>query len=157
MAKVCVLGVDAAKGKSTVCLIDEYGEVLLSPEDVAHTRKDLDDLDEKLKKAGRKEDMKVVMEATGIYHWPVFDYLEKKGYFISVINPPEDEAVFQNLQLQRRQDRQKRFKDHSTIRDHKLRLPQTLQKGNGHQRETEKAFQGLCLLSEKQDRTGAES
>ncbi|MBQ1323682.1 MAG: IS110 family transposase [Erysipelotrichaceae bacterium] len=87
MAKVCVLGVDAAKGKSTVCLIDEYGEVLLSPEDVAHTRKDLDDLDEKLKKAGRKEDMKVVMEATGIYHWPVFDYLEKKGYFISVINP----------------------------------------------------------------------
>ena len=87
MSKVCVLGVDVAKGKSTVCLIDQYGEVLLSPRDVDHTRQDLDELVRTLRKTGQKEDMKVVMEATGIYHWPVFDYFQKQGFFLSVVNP----------------------------------------------------------------------
>ena len=84
---VYVVGIDAAKGKSTVCVISEYGEVLLPPKDIEHTRKDLDDLLGILKKTGRKEDMKVVMEATGIYHWPVLNYFRNKGYFVSVINP----------------------------------------------------------------------
>ena len=82
-----VVGIDAAKGKSTVCVINEYGEVLLPPRDIEHTSKDLDDLLKILKKTGRKEDMKVVMEATGIYHWPVLNYFRNKGYFVSVINP----------------------------------------------------------------------
>ena len=86
MAKVCV-GVDAAKGKSTVCVISEFGEVLLSPKDFDHTRQSLDELVRILRKTGKKEDMKVVMEATGIYHWPVLFYLKKEGYFVSVINP----------------------------------------------------------------------
>ena len=95
MTNVCV-GVDAAKGKSTVCVIDENGEVLLSPKDIEHTKKSLDELIRTLKKTGRKEDMKVVMEATGIYHWPVLNYLKKEGFFVSVINPLKTRLFIRN-------------------------------------------------------------
>lgn len=95
MTNVCV-GVDAAKGKSTVCVIDENGEVLLSPKDIEHAKKSLDELIRTLKKTGRKEDMKVVMEATGIYHWPVLNYLKKEGFFVSVINPLKTRLFIRN-------------------------------------------------------------
>ncbi len=31
------VGIDAAKGKSTVCIMKSYGEVILPPRDIAHT------------------------------------------------------------------------------------------------------------------------
>ena len=81
------IGIDCAKGKSTVCIVTETGECILSPEDYFHTREDLERLHETIgKKTGRKE-ARVVMEATGIYHWPVLSFLKRKGLFISVINP----------------------------------------------------------------------
>lgn len=81
------IGIDCAKGKSTVCIVTETGECILSPEDYFHTREDLERLHETIgKKTGRKE-ARVVMEATGIYHWPVLSFLKEKGYFVSVINP----------------------------------------------------------------------
>jgi len=33
------------------------------------------------------DEVKVVMEATGIYHLPVLTYLQEKGIFVAVINP----------------------------------------------------------------------
>ncbi|NOW05481.1 transposase [Clostridium beijerinckii] len=33
------------------------------------------------------EETRVVMEATGAYHLPVFSYLKEHGIFVSVINP----------------------------------------------------------------------
>ena len=33
------------------------------------------------------DEVKIVMEATGIYHLPVLTYLQEKGFFVSVINP----------------------------------------------------------------------
>ncbi|MDD3362055.1 MAG: transposase [Hespellia sp.] len=33
------------------------------------------------------EEVKVVMEATGIYHLPVLTYLQEKDTFVAVINP----------------------------------------------------------------------
>ena len=35
------VGIDASKGKSTVCIINQYGEVLLSPKDYKHNKEDL--------------------------------------------------------------------------------------------------------------------
>ncbi len=79
------VGVDVSKGKSTVCILKTYGEIVCSPFEVQHVEKDLDDLDGLLKKLDGE--IRVVMEATGIYHLPVLTFLEEKGYFVSVINP----------------------------------------------------------------------
>ena len=79
------VGVDISKGKSTVCILKPYGEIVCSPFEVQHVEKDLDGLDGLLKKLDGE--IRVVMEATGIYHLPVLTFLEEKGYFVSVINP----------------------------------------------------------------------
>ena len=79
------VGVDVSKGKSTVCILKPYGEIVCSPFEVQHVEKDLDDLDGLLKKLDGE--IRVVMGATGIYHLPVLTFLEEKGYFVSVINP----------------------------------------------------------------------
>lgn len=79
------VGVDVSKGKSTICILKPYGEIVCSPFEVQHLEKDLDDLDFMLKKLD--SEIRVVMEATGIYHLPVLTFFEEKGYFVSVINP----------------------------------------------------------------------
>ena len=84
--KVAV-GIDAAKGKSTVFIMNDNGEVLKSSFDVNHTKSDLNDLKKILDEIGKDKDIKVVMEATGVYHWPIFSFLKRNGYFVSIINP----------------------------------------------------------------------
>ena len=79
------VGVDVSKGKSTVCILKPYGEIVCSPFEIQHVEKDLEDLDSLLKKL--TGEIRVVMEATGIYHLPVLTFLQGKGYFVSVINP----------------------------------------------------------------------
>ncbi len=79
------VGIDVSKGKSTVCILKSYGEIVCSPFEVQHVGKELEGLDSLLKKLDGE--IRVVMEATGIYHLPVLTFLEEKGYFVSVINP----------------------------------------------------------------------
>lgn len=81
------VGIDVAKGKSTVCAIKPYGEVLLTPKDYKHTTDDLGKLHEKL--STFNEEIHIVMEATGNYHLPIFFFLRSKDYRISIINPLE--------------------------------------------------------------------
>ena len=50
-----------------------------------HVEKGLDGLDSILQKLDGE--IRIVMEATGIYHLPVLTYLTEKGYFVSVVNP----------------------------------------------------------------------
>ena len=78
------VGIDVAKGKSTVCLINQYGEILLSPKDYKHNVDDLNSFNQVLTKY--KEEIHFVMEATGKYHLPIYHYLKEKGFFVSVIN-----------------------------------------------------------------------
>ncbi|MBR2788029.1 MAG: IS110 family transposase [Erysipelotrichaceae bacterium] len=92
-----IVGVDAAKGKSTVCMIDEHGQVFISPKDIGHTRNDLKSFIDELNKTGRKEDVCVVMEATGIYHWPVFNQMKKEGFKVFVINPLKMKAFAKDV------------------------------------------------------------
>lgn len=40
------VGVDVSKGKSTVCILKPYGEVVCSPFEVLHVEKELDALDD---------------------------------------------------------------------------------------------------------------
>ena len=79
------IGIDVSKGKSTVCIIKPYGEILCSPYEIYHTETILSELSNSILKF--KEGTKVVAEATGYYHLPVLSYLKEKGIFVSVINP----------------------------------------------------------------------
>ena len=79
------VGIDVAKGKSTVCILKPYGEIVSKPFDITHTEKDLSELATMILRF--EDEVKVVMEATGIYHLPVLPYLQEKGIFVAVINP----------------------------------------------------------------------
>ena len=79
------VGIDVSKGKSTVCILKPYGEIVSKPFVVAHTEKDLSELATMILRF--EDEVKVVMEATGIYHLPVLTYLQEKGIFVAVINP----------------------------------------------------------------------
>ena len=81
------VGIDVSKGKSTVCILKPYGEVLCRPFDVSHITDEMGALADMLSKFD--DDIKIVMEATGIYHLPVLLYLKEKQFFVSVINPYE--------------------------------------------------------------------
>ncbi len=84
---VISVGIDVSKGKSTVCILKPYGEVISSPFEVRHTESELSSLVDMILRLDGK--VRVVMEATGIYHLPILLYLKEKGIFISVINPFE--------------------------------------------------------------------
>ena len=82
------IGVDAAKGKSTVCAISTTGEVILSPSDITHSLEDFKLLKQTLKDLIKdKDDVMVVMEATGIYHWPICKFFRDEGYKVTIVNP----------------------------------------------------------------------
>lgn len=36
-----------------------------------------------------EDEVRVILEATGIYHLPILSYLKEKGFFVSVISPFE--------------------------------------------------------------------
>ena len=79
------VGIDVSKGKSTVCMLKPYGEIVCKPFEVLHTEKGLGEFAAMILRFD--DEVKVVMEATGIYHLPVLTYLRERGIFVSVINP----------------------------------------------------------------------
>ena len=79
------IGIDAAKGKSTICIMKSYGEVLIPPRDVAHTAPELQSLVFLLKSFG--EPIRAVMESTGTYHYPILNALLDADIFVAVENP----------------------------------------------------------------------
>ncbi len=81
------VGIDVSKGKSTICAMKPYGEVVFPPKDYKHNKTDLDALHKKV--SHFKEDIHFVMEATGTYHLPVASYLKEKGYEVIIVNPLE--------------------------------------------------------------------
>ena len=79
------VGIDISKGKSTVCILKPYGEVVAKPFEIRHTAHDLEALAAMLQKLN--DEVKVVMEATGVYHLPVLTCLKDHNIFVAVINP----------------------------------------------------------------------
>ena len=59
------VGIDVSKGKSTVCLLKPYGEIICKPFEVQHTEKDLEELANLLQKLDGE--IKIIMEANGIF------------------------------------------------------------------------------------------
>ena len=91
------VGIDAAKDKSTVCILNINGEVIRNSYDISHTKEDLDGLVKDLNKLAKDDELRVVMEATGVYHWPVLIYLKSNGFFVSVINPLKMKIFAKNI------------------------------------------------------------
>jgi len=54
---------------------------------LAHTEKDLSELANILLQLDGE--VRVIMEATGVYHLPILMYLKDHGFFVSVVNPYE--------------------------------------------------------------------
>jgi len=79
------VGIDVSKGKSTVCLMRPFGEIAAGPMEISHVDSELKALVKLMK--SMNDEVKVVMEATGIYHLPVLTYLKDSGIFTAVINP----------------------------------------------------------------------
>ena len=80
------VGIDVSKGKSMVCIMRPYGEMIRSPYEVQHTEQELKLLSDRIQ-ALPESDVRIVLEATGIYHLPIVFYLQQHGIFVSVINP----------------------------------------------------------------------
>lgn len=81
------VGIDVSKGKSTVCILKPYGEIVSNPHDVIHTASEMDSFVQFLKRL--EGEIRIVMEATGVYHLPVLSVLKENGFFVAVINPYE--------------------------------------------------------------------
>lgn len=79
------VGVDVSKGKSMVCMLKPYGEIVEKPNEIAHTESEIYEFIQRLQQLD--EEVKIVMEATGIYHLPLLAELKKAGLFVSVVNP----------------------------------------------------------------------
>ena len=78
------VGIDVSKGKSVVCAMKPGGEVLFAPLEILHTTEDLVSLATTLQ--NYSEEVRVVLEATGHYHWPVVSLLVENNIFVSCIN-----------------------------------------------------------------------
>lgn len=60
------VGIDISKRKSTIAILSVAGEVIAEPFEINHDIDGLNLLDERIKDIP-KEDLKIVMEETGVY------------------------------------------------------------------------------------------
>ena len=79
------VGIDVSKGRSTVAIVTQFGELVASPFEVNHTDSELSELAGKLKSL--KGETKIVMECTGSYHLPVAGTLHAAGLTVYAVNP----------------------------------------------------------------------
>ncbi len=79
-----VVGIDVSKGKSTIAVMQPFGEIVIPPFEIHHTSSDLKML------AGIINDLdgetRIVMEYTGKYYQPVARYLNESGLYVSVVH-----------------------------------------------------------------------
>lgn len=78
------VGIDVSKGKSTVCVMKPGGEILKPPFEILHTMEGVLSLVRLIETYD--EEVKVVLENTGYYHWPIVTLLVEKGVFVCAVN-----------------------------------------------------------------------
>jgi transposase len=79
------IGIDVSKGHSTVTAMGEGKKLLKKTYDVPHTKAGLDEIITFIKKID--DDVRVVMEHTGVYYRIVAETLHTAGIRVSVVNP----------------------------------------------------------------------
>jgi transposase len=80
---ICV-GIDVAKQTSTVCIMKPCGEVLRTPFSLPHTTPAVQSLVSMIN--SYDDEVRVVLEDTGHYHWPLLYTLMDQGVFVCSVN-----------------------------------------------------------------------
>jgi len=78
------VGIDISKGKSMVCIMRPFGEIVASPFSVNHTTGELSKLADKLRSLDGET--KVIMECTGIYYLPIAYALYEEGLTVCAVH-----------------------------------------------------------------------
>lgn len=79
------IGIDVSKGKSTVAIMDASEKLQEKVFEINHNQCGVEQLKEHLNKYGDGE-IRIVMEATSHYHFPLLFSLQGSGYFVCVAN-----------------------------------------------------------------------
>ncbi len=79
------IGIDVAKGKSMVCAMKPYGEVVIPPKEISHLESDVKSFIASMKAI--TEEVRIIMESTGAYHLPLLQSFQQAGLFVYVVNP----------------------------------------------------------------------
>lgn len=79
------MGIDVSKGKSTISIISLDGEIIEMPFNIEHNKNGFSLLEQKIKNIP-KENLKIIMEATGTYHLPIYNFLSENNYSVFVEN-----------------------------------------------------------------------
>ena len=85
-----IVAVDCAKARSKWMLTDFYGNILIGPIVVEHTRRGLDDFTARIRRARTDHDLRdtiVVIERTGNYHLPVKRAAVAAGLEARIVHP----------------------------------------------------------------------
>ena len=76
------VGIDISKGKSTICVLQPFGNVVAKPFEVQHTLSSINQLITWL-----KGETRIVMEHTGRYYESMAKWLSQANLFVSAVNP----------------------------------------------------------------------
>ena len=92
-------GVDVSKNRSTVCIIDQDGKVIMRPFLVWHSTEELDFLADTLKRLNGE--VRVIMESTSIYQYPIALHLKENGisYWDKLVEWQIPKDTYFNLDL----------------------------------------------------------
>jgi hypothetical protein len=80
-------GIDIAKDKHVVCVIDRDGSQCIRPSSFANTAEGYQRLIDRLKDTAKASSVLIGMEATGHYWYSLHDFLTRCGYTVVVLNP----------------------------------------------------------------------
>jgi transposase len=80
-------GIDIAKNKHVVCVIDRDGASCIRPSSFANTAEGYQHLLDRLKDTAKASSVLIGMEATGHYWYSLHDFLTRCGYAVAVLNP----------------------------------------------------------------------
>lgn len=106
MKKLCV-GIDVAKDKFDVMYTID-GENYFGYSTVPNNKKGIKQLvkqSEKFLKQENCEQIHFCMEATGIYHCELCEYLQNSAHIVSVVNPVRTKSFAKSLQLRTKNDK----------------------------------------------------
>jgi len=91
-------GIDVAKRKHAVVMLNERGQTHKPVFTIENTHAGMEFLVEELKRLG--EEVLVGLEATGHYWLSLYDVLTRQGYAVAVINPLANRRLSQERRAQ---------------------------------------------------------
>ena len=80
-------GIDESKGSSTVTGISSDGHIAFKTQSIEHTQEQVSALVKTIQFLSASNEIRVVCESTGYYHWQIVTPLLEAGIYVSIQNP----------------------------------------------------------------------